>query len=470
MLLLTLLLTGCPSTGDDDDASPVPQDDDDATGDDDDSGGDDDDATGDDDDSTSGLDTIDGIAAALILASPAEADALLEQVGRTHGWPVNEGSRWLFATRQPAGSVAFVSDVNLWDLGAHPASATDSGEHWWVIVSEEDFVVPAAGARAKWYLGDGGGEFVAGAEMTAYGFDEFGEFGYVAPPTDARWAERFPGFVSAALTLPRSVRLLLPPGFEPTSPAAGRTRVLLMHDGQNLWDPGAIGGGWEVDAALNGDSAWDDVIVVAVDNAADRLHVYGHVADDPFGDGSSFGGEAGAYLGLLTDEVLPFVRARYGLVAAGDSLAMAGSSMGGLVTLEAARQWNGELACAAALSPTLGWGAFRATASGADAMVNLWPITPGHGSTAIFLYSGGAEGNGCVDIDGDGVDEDSEDSDNYCVTIQFRDTLESLGYVFETDLWHWWEPLAQHNEAAWAAQVGRMLAACSDSGWVAADP
>ncbi len=469
-LLLACLLGGCAVPRDDDDATPVPQDDDDATGDDDDATGDDDTA-GDDDDATGDLGTIDGIVAALGAATPTEADAVLHAVAWSQGWPVQEGTRWLFVTRiDGASSVALVGDFNLWNLGAHPASSTAGGAFWWAEVDESEFVAPPAGGRYKWYLAAGGGEFRAGDEATAYGYDEFGPFGYVAPPTDTRWAERFPALLTAALPLPRTVRGLLPPGFQPGSPSAGRTRTILMHDGQNLFDPEAIGGGWRVDEALNGEAAWDDVVVLAVDNAADRLDVYGHVPDDIFDDGSSYGGRSGEYLALLADEVLPFARGRYGLVATGASLAMAGSSMGGLVTLEAARRWDGTLGCAAALSPTLGWGAFGTSASGAAALVNQWPDDPGHGSTPLFLYSGGSEGNGCVDTDGDGVDEDSQDSDGYCVNVQFRDMLAGLGYVFEADLWHWWEPLAQHNEAAWAAQVSRMLTSCEASGWVAAQP
>ncbi len=483
-LLLTVLLclsSGCAQSGDADDSPPVPQDDD-ASGDDDDSGdeddsgddddtGDADDAVADDDDSVDDLSNIDGIIAALEGADAAAADEILRSVGWAQGWPVKQGSRWLFATRwDGASSLALVGEFNLWSTGAHLATGTSSGAHWWAEVDESEFVVPAAGSKYKWYLPDGAGEFRAGPEATAYGFDEFGDFGYVGPPTDRRWAERFPGLTSAALPLPRTVRMLLPPGFVPVSPSAARTRAILMHDGQNLFDPNAIGGGWELDLSLDADSGWDDVVVIAVDNTSDRLDVYGHVPDDIFDDGSTFGGQSDEYLDLLEDDVLPFARARYGLVAAGSSLAMAGSSMGGLVTLEAARQWDGDFVCAAALSPTLGWGAFGTSSSGDDALVNLWPSNPGRGGTSLFLYSGGAEGNGCIDTDGDGVVEDSEDSDNYCVTIQLRDMLVGLGYVYETDLWHWWEPLAQHNEVAWAAQVTRMLTACEASGWVAADP
>lgn len=48
-------------------------------------------------------------------------------------------------------------------------------------------------------------------------------------------------------------------------------------------------------------------------------------------------------------------------------------------------------------------------------------------------------------------------TDNYCENQQFRDVLETAGYVSGTDLWHWWEPDAPHNEAAWADRVWRPL-------------
>jgi hypothetical protein len=43
--------------------------------------------------------------------------------------------------------------------------------------------------------------------------------------------------------------------------------------------------------------------------------------------------------------------------------------------------------------------------------------------------------------------------------VQLRDVLSSKGYVFDQDLWHWWEDGAPHNEAAWAARAFRPLQA-----------
>jgi hypothetical protein len=73
----------------------------------------------------------------------------------------------------------------------------------------------------------------------------------------------------------------------------------------------------------------------------------------------------------------------------------------------------------------------------------------------VFLDSGG---NGpCADTDGDGIFDDGDGTDNYCETVQMRDTLAGVGYTFDVDLHHWHEPGAQHNEAAWAARVFRPL-------------
>jgi hypothetical protein len=78
----------------------------------------------------------------------------------------------------------------------------------------------------------------------------------------------------------------------------------------------------------------------------------------------------------------------------------------------------------------------------------------GHGATALYLDSGG--GGTCFDGDGDGIeDDDPTGADNYCENKQLEAVLQANGYVAGVDLWHWWEPGALHNEAAWAARVWR---------------
>jgi hypothetical protein len=68
-------------------------------------------------------------------------------------------------------------------------------------------------------------------------------------------------------------------------------------------------------------------------------------------------------------------------------------------------------------------------------------------------------------VDGDGISEEADDADNYCETNQLRDVLAAEGYTFDVDFFHWWEPDATHDEAAWAARLPRALSACETAGW-----
>ena len=117
------------------------------------------------------------------------------------------------------------------------------------------------------------------------------------------------------------------------------------------------------------------------------------------------------------------------------------------------------------MSSTLGWGAFDPAADGTDALVRRWPAEVGHGDVAIYLDSGGSATSGCFDGDADGVFEDAPATDGFCTTNQLRDVLAAEGYVFDTDLFHWHEPGAPHNESAWAARLPMALAACQTAGW-----
>lgn len=387
-------------------------------------------------------------------ASVADLEALMDEVRWAEGWPVTDGARWLFATRwdAPPGAVSLVSDINSWTPARAPATRAASGVHYWVVIDGSSFDAPAAGAKYKWHGAPD--TYRAPPEARAYGFDTYGEHGYVAPPVDSRWRERFDRFASAHLGPTRAFRALLPAGFRRGDPA----RVLLLHDGQNVLDPDAAWGGWRVDEAVSA-PRFADVVVTAVDNAPDRFDAYTHVPDD-IGTGGSVGGRADDYARLVFDEALPFFRAHYGLRAARQDLVIGGSSLGGLVSLYLALSHPADVSCVIAMSPTLGWGAFDARASGADALVRRWT---GHGATAVYLDSGGR--GTCTDRDGDGVQEDSADSDNYCTTVQLRDRLASLGYAFDADLFHHWEPDATHNEAAWAARVPGALSSCVTAGW-----
>ena len=209
------------------------------------------------------------------------------------------------------------------------------------MIETSSFTSPALGSKYKWFVA---GDYRAPLEATQYGFDENGRFGWVQAPSDVPHLEQFPDHASAFLSDIRTVRVLVPARFD--APSA---RTLLLHDGQNVFHPDAAFGGWRVDEAL---ASRGNVLAVAIDNAPDRMDAYTQVEDD-IGSGP-IGGRASSYLQLVQSEVLPFARTRYGVEARGSSLAMMGSSLGGLVTLFAASGDFEDMACGAAMSSTVG--------------------------------------------------------------------------------------------------------------------
>jgi predicted alpha/beta superfamily hydrolase len=254
----------------------------------------------------------------------------------------------------------------------------------------------------------------------------------VAPP-DAHLDRQY--LVEGEGLAPRSLHLWIPAG--------PPTHVVYAQDGQNLFDPDAFWGGWRLQ-----ESVPDGMLVVGIDNTADRFDEYTHVPDQI--DGSWYGGEGDAYAAYVQDTVRPLVDAVYGEPA---TVGLLGSSLGGLISLHVADRYPGEYAFAASMSGTLGWGSI-----GADNETILARYAAaGHRSTALYLDSGGGY-TSCADADSDGTnDDDATATDNYCETAQMRDVLAAEGYAFEVDLWHWWEPGAEHDEAAWADRVSRPL-------------
>jgi hypothetical protein len=394
----------------------------------------------------------------------AALDAILGEVALTARWPLALAGQLVFLTRwdEAVGPVALVSDLDAWRETARPAERLASGVHHLVVIPRAALSVPLAGAKYKWWHAPA--VFRAPPEATAHGDDAFGAFGYVAPPTDAAWRERFPNFRSRHLDAPRALRARLPAGFVPHAAAAARARVVLFHDGQNVFEPDAPFGGLRAGEALDA-PAFRDVVALAVDNAPDRFDAYTPVTDD-LGRGP-VGGRADAYLALLDGEALPFFAARYGIPIRGDALALAGASLGGLVSLHAALADDARQACVIAMSSTIVWGSIAPDAPRGRTVLDAFGAR-GHGSTALYLDSGGGPGSGCVDTDADGLADDAPDAtDNYCETTQLRDALDALGYDFGVDLAHWHEPGAPHAESAWAARLPRALTACAAMGWVA---
>jgi metallo-beta-lactamase class B len=126
----------------------------------------------------------------------------------------------------------------------------------------------------------------------------------------------------------------LPPGY---ATSGRRYPVLYMHDGQNVFDAAtSFAGEWGVDETLDSLAARGDrgAIVVAVDNGGShRLDEY-----DPWRhpDPRLGGGEGDAYVAFLATTLKPYVDRHYRTLPDARHTGVAGSSMGGLISLYAA--------------------------------------------------------------------------------------------------------------------------------------
>jgi pimeloyl-ACP methyl ester carboxylesterase len=177
---------------------------------------------------------------------------------------------------------------------------------------------------------------------------------------------------------------------------------------------------------------------------------YTHVADQL---GETVGGLGDDYADFVAGDVINVIEASYGEPTVRGVM---GSSLGGLIAFHMAQRHPDLFHFAASLSGTFGWGSIGSSDPDADTLIRRF-TGAGTQDTVFYLDSGGSEGSGCADADGDGVADDGDDSDNYCVTRQLADLLDAEGYEFTMTLHHWWEPDAPHNEVAWAARAFRAL-------------
>jgi predicted alpha/beta superfamily hydrolase len=161
-------------------------------------------------------------------------------------------------------------------------------------------------------------------------------------------------FHSRFLPTDRDVIVYLPPGFDEQ---AERTYpVLYMHDGQNLFDPATSFAGrtWQVrehaDAAIEAGEV-EPLVIVGIYNTGDnRLAEYTHERDWQRG-----GGDASKYGRLLTQELMPWVAQHYRVRTDRASTGLAGSSLGGLVTLYLGLRHAKDFGKLAVMSPSVWW-------------------------------------------------------------------------------------------------------------------
>ncbi len=146
----------------------------------------------------------------------------------------------------------------------------------------------------------------------------------------------------------RRVWIYLPPQYQTDS--TKRFPVLYMQDGQNLFDKTtSFSGEWEVDETLNRLAQQGDkgCIVVGIDNGgASRLNEYSPWMNARYG-----GGEGTLYAKFMVETLKPYIDAQFRTKPDRLNTAVGGSSMGGLIAMYAAVEYQDVFSKALIFSP-----------------------------------------------------------------------------------------------------------------------
>jgi predicted alpha/beta superfamily hydrolase len=226
----------------------------------------------------------------------------------------------------------------------------------------------------------------------------------------------------------RDLVVALPPSY---SEGDRRYPVVYMHDGQNLFDPDtSFAGAWgltETLAALA--TSGTEAIVVAVPNTGrDRLYEYG-----PFRDRELGGGGGERYLAFLAGTVKQLVDRSFRTNPVPEQTVVAGSSMGGLISLYALFRHSDTFGAAGAMSPSV-WFADQEILAHA---VRWAPLALGR---RVYLDIGSDEGDEAV-----------------AHVRALRDIFLASGFESGVDFDYVEDEGAIHHEAAWGRRAARAL-------------
>lgn len=205
--------------------------------------------------------------------------------------------------------------------------------------------------------------------------------------------------------------------------------VIYMQDGQNLFDPEeSFAGSWRVDIAMDQAAGRGfEGIAVGIPNAGEgRLAEY-----SPFDDPDGGPGRGEEYVTYMAETIKPLVDTRFRTIPDRGTTCVAGSSMGGLISLFAFLARPDVFGATAAMSPSL-WYAGRAIFG----VVESAPFQAGR----IYLDVGRREGE-----------------ETLADARRLRDLLLAKGYRQGDQLRYVEDRAGGHEEAAWGHRLRAAL-------------
>lgn len=158
-------------------------------------------------------------------------------------------------------------------------------------------------------------------------------------------------FFIPQLNRTRRIWVYVPPTYNSSNK---KYPVLYMHDGQNVFDDAtSFSGEWGIDEAIDTlGSKTKECIVVGIDNGADkRVSEYCPYDFNLTANNISGKGEGNLYVDFLVKTLKPFIDKKYRTLKNKENTFIAGSSMGGLISMYAILKYPKKFGGAGVFSP-----------------------------------------------------------------------------------------------------------------------
>jgi predicted alpha/beta superfamily hydrolase len=223
----------------------------------------------------------------------------------------------------------------------------------------------------------------------------------------------------------RDIIVWLPPSYELN--LKKRYPVLYMHDGQNVFDPttSSFGYDWRADevadSLINAEKI-NEIIIVGIYNTTDRGFEYSY---SPLGY---------KYMDFVVSKLKPFVDSEYRTLSDAENTAVAGSSLGALITFMLSWNYPDVFSKAACFSSALKIKSLNYV----DTVINY-----SGAKKDIKLY---------FDNGGIGLDADLQPG-----TDEMIIELQNKGFELGKDIIWYVDKNAFHSEKAWAERIWRPL-------------
>jgi predicted alpha/beta superfamily hydrolase len=358
------------------------------------------------------------------------------------------------------------SDANIYIIGNHrqlgswtppgtPLTKVAANQYQISLTFNKATYLEFKFSRGEWNTIEKDSEFYESANRTLYikkpgvfhlKVENWADQGVPSGPKKHTWIGNIVehrNFHARKLNNYRTIWVYLPPDYHTS--VSKNYPVLYAHDGNNVFDRATafLGIEWELDDTaerLIHERRLREIIIVAIQNTPQREAEYTHVYMPRVG-----GGKAQLYADFIINDLKPFIDKTYRTLKDRQYTAIMGSSLGGLVSLYIAWKYWQVFSMAGVVSPSVWW-ADRDIVR----MVERSPQTP---PLKIWLDMGTLEGKLDSDTDTD------TDEISYAVrdARMLRDALIKKGFRLHHDLEYLEIEGAQHNEAAWAKRVDKIL-------------